>query len=95
MFVAGQEILGVAVINVTANDGLKLKSKSNKLAVALWVLNPNLFMLDIRASFAGKANVHWTENHETGMGDDRKTETRHYDSRVSTYLRYFLSVTFT
>ena len=28
--------------------------------------------------FEGKANVHWTEQHTTGSGKSRRTETRHY-----------------
>ncbi len=30
----------------------------------------------------GKARVHWTEQHTTGTGDNRHTETRHYTSEV-------------
>lgn len=28
--------------------------------------------------FVGMANVHWTEQHTTGSGKSRRTETRHY-----------------
>ncbi len=28
----------------------------------------------------GKGSVHWTESHTTDMGDDRRTETRHYSA---------------
>jgi hypothetical protein len=34
----------------------------------------------IRLRFDGKASVHWTESHETGSGDNRRTETVHYSA---------------
>ncbi len=36
----------------------------------------------IKVKFEGKSRVHWTEQHHTGTGENRRSETRHYTSTV-------------
>ena len=38
-------------------------------------------MRGIHLAFKGEAYVHWTEQHQTGSGSERRTETRHFTSR--------------
>ncbi|XP_064605367.1 arrestin domain-containing protein 3-like [Liolophura sinensis] len=40
-------------------------------------------MRGLRLLFEGGANVHWTEQHTTGSGKNRRTVTRHYSARES------------
>ncbi|XP_052278841.1 arrestin domain-containing protein 3-like isoform X2 [Dreissena polymorpha] len=41
-------------------------------------LNEAMKLRCVSLRFEGKANVHWTEQHTTGSGKSRRTETRHY-----------------
>ncbi|XP_076472508.1 arrestin domain-containing protein 3-like [Babylonia areolata] len=43
-------------------------------------LTEEMSMRGVRLRFEGKAYVHWTEQHSTGSGKDRRTETRHYSA---------------
>ena len=42
-----------------------------------------LVFLGVRLLFSGSAYVHWTEQHSTGSGKNRRTETRHYSASES------------
>ncbi|ESP05157.1 hypothetical protein LOTGIDRAFT_227836 [Lottia gigantea] len=43
-------------------------------------LNEEMKMRGIRLHFNGGARVHWTEQHSSGSGKNRRTTTRHYSS---------------
>lgn len=43
-------------------------------------LNDGMKMRGVRLKFSGRAYVHWTEQHSTGSGKNRRTETRHYSA---------------
>ena len=43
---------------------------------------PSKKIQGISIEFEGKARVHWSEERTTGTGEDRRTETVHYDSEV-------------
>lgn len=51
------------------------------------VLNDAMKMRGVRLKFHGGANVHWTEQHSTGSGKNRRTETRHYRA-TETYFNH-------
>lgn len=40
----------------------------------------NVYISEIRLKFKGLAYVHWTEQHSTGSGKNRRTTTRHYSA---------------
>ncbi|XP_045216784.2 arrestin domain-containing protein 3-like isoform X3 [Mercenaria mercenaria] len=48
-------------------------------------LNDSMKMRGVKLEFTGSARVHWTEQHSTGSGKTRRTETRHYSATE----RYF------
>ncbi|XP_060600430.1 arrestin domain-containing protein 3-like isoform X2 [Ruditapes philippinarum] len=43
-------------------------------------LNDSMKMRGVKLEFTGRAYVHWTEQHSTGSGKTRRTETRHYSA---------------
>lgn len=65
------------------------KLLSNELHISVYFI---VLLSEIRLTFKGHAYVHWTEQHSTGSGKNRRTETRHYsaseyyfDQRVPVY----------
>ncbi|XP_050403329.2 arrestin domain-containing protein 3-like [Patella vulgata] len=52
-------------------------------------LNAEIKMRGIRLHFEGGARVHWSEQHSTGSGKNRRTVTRHYSSS-ETYFNHIL-----
>ena len=70
------------VINLSGNNPVYFAGSNVDGSVLLELSEPKKTQ-GISIVFSGKAYVHWTEQHTTGTGDQRRTETVHYsDSEI-------------
>ncbi|KAL5005445.1 hypothetical protein ScPMuIL_018901 [Solemya velum] len=69
------------IFEITLNDALGVFYAGQILQGHVTVeLNEGMKMREIRLKFEGKAYVHWTEQHHTGSGKNRRTRTVHYSA---------------
>ena len=67
----------VFIINLSGNNLVYFAGSNVEGSVLLEITEPKKTQ-GISIVFSGKAYVHWTEQHSTGTGDNRRTETVHY-----------------
>lgn len=80
--------LNIFEITITNPNGVYFAGQNLEGHVTV-ELNDGMKMRGVRLKFYGRAYVHWTEQHSTGSGKNRRTETRHY-SATENYFNFEL-----